>query len=86
MKIRPIGKRVLIKPKKAEEKTKGGIYIPGNADEKSMQAVVVEVGEDAPVKKGDTILYDAINPTEVKIDGEVHLIIKIEQIIAKVEG
>ncbi len=90
MKIKPIGKRILIKPVKEEEKTKGGIYIPETAKEKRKQGIVVEVGnideKDFPVKKGDAILYSGYSSEELELDGEKYLIIESKDVIAKIEG
>ena len=90
MKIKPLADRVLVKNDKAETKTAGGLIIPEAAQEKTQTAVVVSVGpgtEDVPVtvKKGDRIMYDKYSGTPVKIDGEDHLILKMNDIIAVIE-
>ncbi len=90
MKIKPLGKRVLIKPVKEEEKTRGGIYIPETAKEKKKQGIVVEIGtieeKEFPVKKGDLILYAGYSSEELELDGEKYLILESKDIIAKLEG
>jgi chaperonin GroES len=90
MKIKPIGKRVLIKPVKEEERTKSGIYIPESAKEKKKQGIVVEVGtvddKEFPIKKGDVILYSGYSSEELDFDGEKYLIIESKDVIAKIEG
>jgi len=90
MKIKPIGKRVLIKPVKEEERTKGGIYIPDSAKEKKKQGVVVEVGsmeeKEFPVKKGDIILYSGYSSEELEMDGEKFLILESKDVVAKIEA
>ncbi len=90
MHIKPLGKRVLIKPVKDEEKTRGGIYIPETAKEKRKQGIVVEVGnieeKELPVKKGDMVLYTGYSSEELEIDGEKYLILEAKDIIAKIEG
>ena len=90
MKIKPIGKRVLIQPVKEEERTKGGIYIPESAKEKKKQGVVVEVGtieeKEFPIKKGDVILYAGYSSEELELDGEKYLILESKDVIAKIEG
>ncbi len=89
MKIKPIGKRVLIKPVKEEEKTKGGIFIPETAKEKKKQGIVMELGDELkeiPIKKGDIILYTGYSSEEMEIDGEKYLILDSKDIIAKIEG
>ncbi len=90
MKIKPLGKRVLIKPVKEEEKTKGGIFIPDTAKEKKKQGLVVETGtvedKEFPVKKGDMILYTGYSSEELEVDGEKYLILESKDVIAKIEG
>ena len=90
MKIKPLGKRVLIKPVKEEEKTKGGIFIPETAKEKKKQGIIIEVGtvedKDFPVKKGDVILYTGYSSEELEVDGEKYLILESKDVIAKIEG
>jgi len=91
MKIRPLGDRIVVKRTQEEEKTKGGIIIPDTAKEKPLEAIVVAVGNGkalkggkvhAPeVKAGDRILFAKYSGTEVKLDGEEHLIIREEDIL-----
>lgn len=90
MKVKPLADRVLVKNDKAETKTASGIIIPEAAQEKTQTAQVVEVGsgtddEKITVKPGDRIMYDKYAGTEVKIDGEEHLILKMSDIIAVIE-
>lgn len=91
MKIQPLGERILIKQVKAtEERTKSGLYIPKSSSEKK-EGLVVEVGTDKngkplPLNKGDKIIYGGYSSEDIEIDGEKHLIIKFEDIVAKVEG
>lgn len=90
MKIKPLADRVLVKNDKAETKTTGGIIIPEAAQEKTQTATVVEVGSggevEITVKKGDRIMYDKYAGTQIKIDGEDHLILKMNDIIAVIEA
>lgn len=90
MHIKPLGKRVLIKPVKEEERTAGGIYIPETAKEKKKQGIVVETGtadeKEIPIKKGDTILYTGYSSEELEMNGEKYLILDTKDIIAKIEG
>ena len=91
MKIRPLQDRVLVKRVESEEKTKGGIIIPDTAKEKPIEGKVIavgsgKVGEDGKqrpldVKAGDKILFGKYSGTEVKIDGEEHLILREEDIL-----
>ena len=90
MHIKPLGKRVLIKPVKEEERTSGGLYIPETAKEKKKQGIVMELGnieeKELPIKKGDTVLYTGYSSEEMEINGEKYLILESKDIIAKIEG
>jgi len=90
MAIVPLGDRVLIKPLDAEEKTKGGIVLPDSAKEKPQEGKIVAVGkgkvEDGKlialeVKVGDKVLYGKYAGTEIKVDGEDHLITREDDIL-----
>jgi chaperonin GroES len=95
MKIRPLGDRILIRRIKEEEKTKGGIIIPDAAKEKPQEGKVVAVGkgkvtEDgklvAPeVKAGDRVLFGKYSGSEIKLDGEEHLILREDDILGVLE-
>lgn len=84
MKIKPLGDRVLVKLEVGEEKTAGGIFIPQTAQEKTQTGVVVEVGADEviTVKAGDKVMYDKYAGTQVKVDGEEHLLLHFSDILA----
>jgi len=94
MGIRPLQDRVLVKRLKEEEKTKGGIIIPDTAKEKPIEGEVIAVGNGKvtdkgevrklDVKKGDRILFGKYSGTEVKIDGEEHLILREDDILGVV--
>jgi chaperonin GroES len=95
MSIRPLQDRIIIKRVREEEKTKGGIIIPDTAKEKPVEGKVVAVGKGAiqkdgsvrklEVKVGDTVLFAKYSGSEVKIDGEDHLIIREEDVLGVVE-
>ena len=94
MKIKPLADRVVIKMLEAEEKTKGGIILTGNAKEKPQVAVVVAVGPggnvdgkdvEMIVKVGDKVLTSKYSGTEVKVDGEECTIVRQSDILAVVE-
>ena len=88
MKVKPLADRVMVKLEKNEAKTAGGIIIPDTAQEKTQTGVVVEIGDDKEVikvKAGQKVMYDKYAGTQVKIDGEEHLILKMSDIIAVVE-
>lgn len=89
--VRPLSDRVLVKRVESEEKTKGGIIIPDTAKEKPNEGVVVAVGpgyvrddgsrREPLVKTGDRVLFGKYDGTEVKIDGEAHLILRERDIL-----
>lgn len=88
MAITPIGPRVLIKPYKQEERTKGGIFIPDSAKEKKKQGEVISVGtfddgKPLPVNVGDIILYGGYSQEEIEFDKEDYLIVEFKNIVAK---
>ena len=95
MKIKPLGDRILIKPSESEDKTKGGIIVPDTAKEKSQEGTVVAVGEGKmledgkvvpiKVKKGDKVLYAKYSGTEIEINGEDHLILRDDDVLAVIE-
>jgi len=95
MKIKPLGDRVLVKPCEEKEKTKGGIVLPDTAKEKPQEGKIVAVGEGKKtddgktiplsLKIGDKVLYGKYSGTEITVDGEEHLIIREEDILAIVE-
>lgn len=93
-KIRPLHDRVIIKRIEEEGKTKGGIIIPDTAKEKPQEGRVVAVGpgrhEDGKVipldvKSGDKILFGKYSGTEIKLNGEEHLIVREEDILGIID-
>ena len=94
--IRPLGDRILVKRIKEEDKTKGGIIIPDTAKEKPQEAKVVAVGKGKrsengdlialEVKEGDRILFGKYSGSEVKLEGEEHLILREDDILGILEG
>ena len=86
MKLVPLGDRVVIKALVAEETTKSGIVLPGQAKEKPQQAEVIAVGPVMQVKPGDKVIYSKYSGTEVKLDEDENLIIvKQSDILAIIE-
>lgn len=88
MKVRPLADRVLVKIELSETKTASGIYIPQTAQEKTQMGTVVAVGDDKDnikVKVGDKVLYDKYAGTSIKIEGEEHLILSMNDILGVVE-
>ena len=96
MKIRPLQDRVIVKRLEEEEKTKGGIIIPDTAKEKPQEGKVIAVGKGKmseegkliplDVKVGDRILFAKYGGTEIKVEGEEHLIMREEDILGIIEG
>lgn len=95
MSLKPLNDRVLVKRVESEEKTAGGLYIPDTAKEKPSRGEVIAVGsgkhaEDGKliamtVKKGDMVLFNKYAGTEVKLDGEEHLVMREDDILAIIE-
>ena len=91
MKLVPLGDRVVLKQLVAEETTKSGIVLPGQAKEKPQQAEVVAVGPGGvvdgkeitmQVKVGDKVIYSKYSGTEVELDNEKYVIVKQNDILA----
>ncbi|MDE5556512.1 MAG: co-chaperone GroES [Ruminococcus sp.] len=90
MSIKPLQDRVVLKMTEAEETTKGGIILSGSAKEKPEVAEVIEVGcgtadVKMEVSKGDKVLISKYSGTNVKLDGEEYIIVKMEDILAIVD-
>ena len=94
-KIRPLNNRLIVKRIDEEEKTAGGIIIPDSAKEKPQQGNVIAAGpgkrDDTgkriamEVKEGDRVLFSKYGGTEVKLDGDEHLIISEDDVLAILE-
>ena len=90
MNIKPLMDRVVIKMTEAEETTASGIILAGSAKEKPQVAEVVAVGPgkegvDMQVKVGNKVLVSKYSGTDVKVDGQVYTILKMEDVLAIVE-
>ncbi len=95
MKVRPLQDRILLKRVEEEAKTKGGIIIPDSAKEKPQEGLVVAVGPGkvtdagnrvAPeVKAGDRVLFGKYSGTDIKIEGEEHLILREDDVLAIIQ-
>ncbi|MFW6055570.1 MAG: co-chaperone GroES [Thermodesulfobacteriota bacterium] len=96
MKLKPLHDRVLVKRLEEEEKTKGGIIIPDTAKEKPIQGEVVAAGPgklsdtgsrmEMAVKVGDKVMFNKYAGTEVKVEGEEHLVMREDDIVAIIEN
>ncbi|MDD6235265.1 MAG: co-chaperone GroES [Lachnospiraceae bacterium] len=94
MKLTPLGDRVVLKQLVAEETTKSGIVIPGQAKEKPQQAEVIAVGPGGvidgkevtmQVKVGQKVIFSKYSGTEVKLDDEEYIIVRQNEILAVIE-
>jgi chaperonin GroES len=95
MKIRPLHDRIIVKRLDEETKTAGGLFIPDAAKEKPVQGKVIAVGAGKrdkdgklvalDVKAGDKVLFSKYGGTEVKIDGEDHLIMREDDLLAVID-
>ncbi|MDR2903191.1 MAG: co-chaperone GroES [Clostridiales bacterium] len=94
MNLKPLGDRVVIKQLEAQEVTKSGIVLPGQAKEKPQEAEVLAVGPGGMVdgkevvmnvKPGDKIIYSKYAGTEIKLNDEELIIVKQSDILAIVE-
>ncbi len=95
MKFRPLQDRVLVKRLESEERTAGGLIIPDTAKEKPQEGEVIAVGKGKisdegkvtplDVKPGDHILFGKYSGSEIKIDGEEHLILREDEVLGVIE-
>lgn len=90
--LKPLGDRVIVRPKPKEETTHSGIVLPDTASEKPQEGTVLSVGPgrvldngkrlEMEVKQGDTVLFAKYAGTEVKLDGEEYLVIRESDLLA----
>jgi chaperonin GroES len=95
MTIRPLHDHILAKRLAEKDKTVGGLFIPDNAKEKPLEALVVSVGtgkilesgkrQALSVKAGDQVLIGKYSGSEVKLDGEDHIILREDDVLAILE-
>ena len=94
MKLVPLGDKVVLKQLVAEETTKSGIVLPGQAKEKPQQAEVIAVGPGGmvdgkevtmQVKVGDQVIYSKYAGTEVKLDDAEYIVVKQSDILAVIK-
>jgi len=94
MALTPLGDRILIKRlEDDEETTSGGIIIPDTAKEKPQEGEVMAVGkgrlldngsrQPIDVEVGNKILFGKYSGTEVKYEGVEYLILREDDILAK---
>ena len=95
MNLKPLDDRIVVKPNEAETQTASGLVIPDTAKEKPQQAIVVAVGAGKRLKdgsrkpsalsEGDAILFGKYSGDEIKLDGEAHLILREDEVLAIIE-
>jgi chaperonin GroES len=93
--IRPLHDRVVVKRLESEEKTAGGIVLPGSAQEKPIMGEIVAAGAGRvldngdkaglDVKTGDKVLFGKFAGTEIKMEGEDYLVMREDDIFAVIE-
>lgn len=96
MNFRPLYDRVLVKRVQAEEKTASGLIVPDSAREKPLEATVIAVGSgrqkddgtrtEMTLTVGDVILFGKYTGDEIKLNGEDHIILREEDVLAVVEN
>ena len=93
-KVRPLHDRLIVKRVSEEEKSQGGIIIPDTAKEKPQEGIVIAVGsgkqEDGKVipidvHPGDHVLFSKYGGTEIKLEGEEHLILRENEVLGVIE-
>ncbi len=91
MTLKPLHDRIIVRPAKAEETTKGGIILPDTAKEKPMQGEIIATGKgrvengnliELEVKVGDKVLYGKYSGTEINVDGEELLMMRESDVFA----
>jgi chaperonin GroES len=95
MKVRPLNDRILVKRLAEDSKTAGGLFIPDSAKEKPSRGEIIAVGhgklDDSgkrvplEVKAGERILFGKYAGTEIKLDGEEHIILREDDVLAVIE-
>lgn len=92
--FRPLQDRLIVKRLTAEEKSPGGLIIPDTAKEKPQEGLVIAVGPGeqkdgkvipVDVRAGDHVLFGKYSGTEIKLDGEEHLILRESDILGVIE-
>ena len=90
MTVEPIGDRVLVRVLEEESMTSSGIILPETAKKKPQQGIVIAVGEGQleepiPVEVGDKVMFAQFSGTEIKLEGEDHLILESNDILARIK-
>ena len=91
MKLVPLGDKIVLKQLEAEETTKSGIVLPGQAKEKPQEAEVIAVGPGGnidgkevvmQVNVGDKVIYSKSAGPDVELDKAEYIIVKQRDILA----
>ena len=85
MKLVPLGDKIVLKQLEAEETTKSGIVLPGQAKEKPQEAEVIAVGPGGVVDGKEVVMHSKYAGTDVELEGEKYIIVKQNDILAIVE-
>jgi chaperonin GroES len=88
VRFKPLGPRVLLRPVEREEATPSGIVLPDTAKRGHQYAEVVAAGahEDVKVNVGEVVVYRQYSGTEIKVEGDDHLVVEADDILGVVEG
>ncbi len=95
MNVRPLQDRILVRRVEEQEKTRGGLIIPDSAKERPLAGHVIAVGAGKreegktiplDVKAGDRVLFGKYSGTEIKLNGEEHIIMREEDVLGVIEG
>lgn len=85
MKLEAMGDRVLVRRHEPKEKTEGGIYIPKTAQDQMIIGEILHVGpEVSAMTKGTVVVFSKYSGTEIRLEGETYLILKEEDILARI--
>ncbi|MFP4118132.1 MAG: co-chaperone GroES [Candidatus Woesearchaeota archaeon] len=88
MNVKPLGNRVIIEPKKQEEKTKGGIYLPETAQDKKNTGKVVAISDsikECPFSVGDTVMFEKFSAKEISDADSEYVIVDYKDVLAKLD-
>lgn len=89
MNIKPLGKRLLLKAAEVEEKTRGGLILPGTVSKEANnigEVIALGTGDELEnLKVGDKVIFEKYGNTEIKDNDEVYLIVDFERVLAVID-
>ena len=89
MNIKPLGNRLLLKAAEVEEKTKGGLILPGTVSKEANnigEVMALGTGDElGKLKVGDKVIFEKYGNTEIKDNDEVYLIVDLERVLAVID-